>query len=509
MPPAEKKIAARAGVGGVAVLGAKIFFILSGFVQQALLPRFIGRGGYGALALVFAPSNIVNNVVIAGSTQGASRAVAGAPGREAAAQRAALRVHVPLAIAVGALFAAAAWPIAWFEHATYIAAPLFAMSIVLLLYGLYAPLVGVLNGRGLFVRQASLDVIFATIRTAGLVGVGWLFVKRGASGVLGSAIGFSLAALVILLIAIAMVRSQRTVDTSEGEVLGGKRYLAVLLPLGIAQLFTNALMQVDIILLGRFLHENGSHESADEWVGAYRACQLFAFLPYQLLLSLTQVLFPMLARAKAEEGAGEIREYVSRGARLGAIAAGLMVSVIAGMPETAIRFAYDAETAARGASALRILALGQGAFAMLGIGCTILSSLGRERTSAMITAGAAAIAAATCAIVVPTCAFGGAQLEATAWCMALVLACAVIACAVIVLRATGAFVPMATAARVVIALAATVAIGSRIPATTRLFAPGVGLALAGVYAVVLFASREVSGADLRWVLGVFKRRAHG
>ena len=38
--------------------------------------------------------------------------------------------------------------------------------------------------------------------------------------------------------------------------------------------------------------------AANEWVAVYRACQLFAFLPYQLLFSVTQVLFPMLARAK-------------------------------------------------------------------------------------------------------------------------------------------------------------------------------------------------------------------
>ena len=316
-----------------------------------------------------------------------------------------------------------------------------------------------------------------------------------------------MAALAILLIAIAMVRANKTTDTGAADVLRGKRYLAVLVPLGVAQLFTNALMQVDIMLLGRFLHESGGHDAADEWVGAYRACQLFAFLPYQLLLSLTQILFPMLARAKAEESAGEIRGYVARGARLGAIAAGMMVSVIAGMPETSIRFAYDVETAARGASALRVLALGQGAFAMLGIGCTILSSLGRERTSAAITASAAAVAAIACTFVVPACAFGGAQLVATAWCMAIVLACAAVVCAFIVARVTGAFVPAWTVARVAAALAVAVAVGSCIPASSRLLAPVIGASLAGVYALVLLVSREISSADLRWIVDAFKRRA--
>lgn len=506
----SERIASRAGVGGVAVLFAKVFFILSGLVQQALLPRFIGQAGYGALALVLAPANIVNNVVVAGSTQSASRAVAGAPGHEAEAQRAAMRVHVPLALIAGAGFAVAAVPISMFEHAPHIAAPLLAMSAVVLFYGLYAPLIGVLNGRGLFVRQATLDIVFATIRTVGLLGVGLLFVHLGLSGALGSTLGFAGAAAVIALFASVIVRKAPTNAVAGGkpQILGGSRYLLVVLPLALAQLFTNALMQLDIILLGRFLSEGAlvaglvgaaAEKATDEWVAAYRACQLFAFLPYQLLLSLTQVLFPMLARARVEESEAAVRDYVARGARLGAIAMGMMVAVIAGMPETALRFAYNADIAARGAPALRVLALGQGGFAMLGIGCTVLSSLGRERVSATLTALAAAMAALACAMVVPRHAFGQGQLEATAWCMAAVLGVALVVCAALVVRIAGAFVPMASAARVAVALAITVAVGTRIPAVSRALAPVLAIALAGLYLSVLAASREIQRADAAWV----------
>jgi len=48
------------------------------------------------------------------------------------------------------------------------------------------------------------------------------------------------------------------------------------------------------------------------WVAVYRACQLFAFLPYQLLFSVTQVLFPMLAKANREEGPERVAELVAR-----------------------------------------------------------------------------------------------------------------------------------------------------------------------------------------------------
>jgi len=395
--------------------------------------------------------------------------------------------------------------------------PELGIPLAILVSVLIGSLVGVLNGRGLFVRQASLDVLFATMRTLGLLGVGFLFVRRGLSGALGSAIGFASAAAVIALVAssFATVRATRVEPGGRGTVLGGTQYLLVLLPLAVAQFFTNALMQLDIMLLGRFLSE-GAHtiglageaaeKATDEWVAAYRACQLFAFLPYQLLLSLTQVLFPMLARAKVEESKAAVRDYVARGARLGAIAAGMMVAVIAGMPETAIRFAYNTDIAARGAPALRILSLGQGGFAMLGIGCTVLSSLGRERVSAMLTAGATALAVCACAVVVPGHLFGSAQLEATAWCMAAVLAIAVVVCSGLVMRIAGSFVPGLSAVRVAIALAITVMVGSRIPAMPRLLAPVVAVSLACVYGLVLTVSREIKRADLTWALGALRRR---
>lgn len=136
---------------------------------------------------------------------------------------------------------------------------------------------------------------------------------------------------------------------------------------------------------------------------------------------------------------------------------------------------------------------------MLGIGCTVLSSLGRERVSATLTALAAAMAALACAMVVPRHAFGQGQLEATAWCMAAVLGVALVVCAALVVRIAGAFVPMASAARVAVALAITVAVGTRIPAVSRALAPVLAIALAGLYLSVLAASREIQRADAAWV----------
>src|SRR5580658_3866882 len=190
-----------AGRGGVAVLGAKLFFLVVGFVQQPLLRFAVGLNDFGGLAQALVVANTVNNVVVSSGTQGVSRVVASAKGREDEAFRAALRVHVPLAIVVAGAMAAAAPLYATFERAQDVLVPLLVLAGVALLYGLYAPAIGYLNGRNRFGRQALLDVTFASLRTVGLVGLGFAFVRYGFSGVLGTTVGWVAAAALIVPLA--------------------------------------------------------------------------------------------------------------------------------------------------------------------------------------------------------------------------------------------------------------------------------------------------------------------
>lgn len=500
----------RAGRGGVAVLGAKAFFIVSGLVQQAGLGFALSQDGYGELARVLAVANVVNNVVVAGSTQGVSRAVAGARGNEAGALRGAVRIHAILAVALAGAFALAAPLVARFQHATEITVPLLVMSGVVLLYGLYAPLVGSLNGRGLFVKQASLDMLFAALRTVAMIGLALFAARSFGSGVLGATGGFVAAAFVILLVAV------RLAGLGGGKpTVGTKAYLAGLLPLVLAQLFVNLVMQADIVLLGRYLVEGAlasgltgkpASVAANDWVAVYRACQQFAFLPYQLLLSLTQVLFPMLAQARAAGDGARIKAYVTRGARLGAISTGALVAIIAGAPGSLIHFLFGTPMAEQGLQTLRVLAMAQGVFAMLAVASTVLASVGRERSAAGLTMLALGASVVLCVVLVPLAAFGEAKLVTSAAAVGAGLLLALGVGAWLVRRATGAFVPLATGVRVLAATGATIAVGSFVHMASRFATPFLCMALGGIYVTVLALTREVGSSDAAAIGALIRRR---
>ena len=110
---------------------------------------------------------------------------------------------------------------------------------------------------------------------------------------------------------------------------------------------------------------------------ARRAAQLFAFLPYQLLLSVTFILFPMVARAHAQKDAEAVRGYVRTGLRLGVVLAGLMVSCTSGLAPELLRFAYPKEAA--DSAGLEVLGFASQAAFLIGAGIESLLSEGMQR----------------------------------------------------------------------------------------------------------------------------------
>lgn len=508
--------AQRAGRGGLAVLVAKVYFIVTGLVQQAVLPRVIGLADYGLLSRVLAVANVFNNVVVSSSTQGVSRTVAAAgDAAEQEALRRTLRVHAGVAVVASVLFAGAAPLVASFQHAPDVLAPLLVMTGVLFVYGVYAPLVGYLNGRRAFVRQATLDMIAATLRTVLLLGFGWTFLRAlravgtalgTSASVLGATTGAVVAAVGVFLVAFRWTGAGR--PGADARVPGARVYLGGILPIMAGQLFTNMLMQADILLLGRYLSLAApTPEVANEWVGVYRACQLFAFLPYQLLFSVTQILFPMLAQARAEDdGGARVRELVARGCRIGAIVCGMLVCVVLALPGSLVKFAYTAEIASRAAPSLRWLAVGQAAFAMLSLATTILVSLGKERDAMLITAVALAAVVVANVVGLPRVEFGGAQLVATAQATTVALAVAMVVAVVRVRALTRAFVPARTAARVALCVAAAFLVGGLTPVLPKLVTPAAAAAVVVAYLVSLVATRELGREDLALVTAVVRRR---
>jgi stage V sporulation protein B len=162
--------------------------------------------------------------------------------------------------------------------------------------------------------------------------------------------------------------------------------------------------------------------------------------------------------------------------------------------------------AARGADTLRILALGQGAFTMFGIATTVLASLGRERVAAVLSFVTLVAVAGGCWFFASHAPFGAQQLYSNAIAVSIALGFGLVAAGITVSKISGGFVPLLSAARVVVIVAAIVALGSRIHTLGRLLAPVASLGILAVYAIALVLLREVGAEDLRAARAVVGKR---
>jgi stage V sporulation protein B len=515
--PAERQDQARsAGRGGIAIAAAKIYFILVGLVQQIALKHILGLQSYGALGRVQSIASVVYNPIVSTAVQGVSRTVSGAHDEERdAATRRALTIHGLGIVPVAVVFFLAAPAIAAAVNAPHLTASLRIVTGVLFLYGLYTPLVGVLNGKRRFGAQAALDALFATLRTAGLLGGAWYFAKQGAflgrasseAGVEGALAGFVTAALVILLVSLPVAGIGRP---GQGGI-SVRAHLSFIAPLLIGQLALNMLFQSDLTLLGRFAADSAAAagmgvEQADTLAGAYRNAQLFCFLPYQLLLSVTFVLFPLLASAHRDGDREAIARYVRTGVRLALVLAGLMVSVTAGLSGPLLNLVFGADSAALGAEAMLVLALGLGAFAIFGILTTVLTSIQHERISAALTLAALALVVVLCFGLVRGQPFGKGMLLRTAWATGAGLVTATLLAAGAVRKHAGAVVAPRSLVRVLVALAIAATVARLLPSPGKLMTLVYAAAVGLIYLVLLVASREVGRADVAMVKNVLGRR---
>ncbi|MEZ4327824.1 MAG: oligosaccharide flippase family protein [Polyangiales bacterium] len=372
----------KAGRGLLVITGAKVYFILTSFGIQLALPHFFTPQVFGQFGTIMAAISMLNNVLIAATIQTVSKLVS----EDEARGPAVLRQGIQVQLVIGGFLSAALFTLApyfaQFHGDPDLAAMMRVAATVVLAYALYAALIGNLNGQQQFATQAKFDIGFSTLRTAGIAGGAML-----GYGALGAFTGFAGAAGAICLAALLVVGIGKP---GEGTPL--RTWLAFLAPVWLYQGFLNGILQIDIQVLSRTLSELGreagmaqaaASENAQTLVGYYRAAQTFAFVPYQIILSMTFIVFPMVSRATASGDEEAARRTIKGALRFSMLALLSIACPIAGASDGVMRIAYP-EPYLAGAPALGALVFGIAAFALFVITATVLTSAGQPRIAALI-----------------------------------------------------------------------------------------------------------------------------
>jgi stage V sporulation protein B len=246
--------------------------------------------------------------------------------------------------------------------------------------------------------------------------------------------------------------------------------------------------------------------TADTLVASYRATQLFSFLPYQLLLSITFILFPLLAKAHREGKHQDVSLFVSSGIRIALIVAGAIVSVTAGIPGALLRMVFAPNIAEPAVRSMGLLTMGFGSFAIFGILTTALTSLQRERTSAAVTALAVFLVVAIAFALVQGQPFGVSLLWRMAIATSTGLILATLTAGYFVFRLTGSLVSASCLVRVSAALFTAVGLGRAIAPIGLISTVAVAVFLVALYLGVLVLLRELNRSDIDRLTAVVRRQ---
>jgi len=390
--------------GALLLTGAKLWFLVSGYALVFALARLLRREGvgeFGDYRVVAAVVNPLNAVLITGTLQAVSRFVAADPARTAAVRAAAWRVQAGLALLLGGGLFLGAPALARFLHDDALA-PRFRLVVpVVVAYAFYAVEVGTLNGRRRFAPQAALDVTFSTLKLAAMIALAAL-----GFGVEGALIGFSIAAVAILPVSMALARPR------EGERVGPPcasadlfRFQAALLAFTLG---VSLFLHSDLFLVKRLA--SGDRDAAAAW---YSAAQDLARAPYQALVGGLLALFPVTARAAAAGDRAEARRSFEAAARYGFLFVLGTETLLAADPRGAVRVLFP-ERFLPAASALPILSGAMAVFALFMIAATAVTGLGRGRLAAAMAGTTLVVSVACGALLVPRLGRSGAALGALA-----------------------------------------------------------------------------------------------
>jgi stage V sporulation protein B len=361
-----------------------------------------------------------------------------------------------------------------------------------------------LNGRQNFRTQAGFDIGYTTLRTGSMLTAAAL-----GYGAVGAFAGFATAScLIALASAVVLGLGQR------GGPVPYRAWLSFMAPLWLYQSCVQVIMQADLALLKRsvavILQAEGATvvaaaETASRYVAFYRAAQTFAFVPYQLLLPVPLVMFPMISQAISQGDEEGATRYVRTAMRFSLISLLLVAAPVAGAAQGVMGLVFPAAYT-DGAPALAVLVFAMVGFALFVGAATIMTGAGRPGLAAGI--GSVAV---TCLVsanlgFVHYVGVGDKTLLAAALGTSLGIAVALSAMVYAVYARFKTFIAPLSVLRTLLAALAAYTVAHALGQTGKLQTLVAGVLGALSYVAVLLVSRELTRADLTAVLNIARRK---
>jgi stage V sporulation protein B len=399
-PRPASDVATVAGRGAIYITLAKLWFMASGYGIAITLTYLLTTEEYGLYRVVINAVSIVNAVIVTGTYQAVSKYVSQEPEKADSVKSKALRLQLIVGGLIAAGFFALAPVVAYFLHDSRLTNYLRLASVITLAYAFYSVYTGYFNGQRKFLIQAGVDATYSTLKLGFIILLVWL-----GFGVMGGVGGFALAAVCVLAVAAVIGRGK----AKQGDVSGGQlfKFQSYLL------LFTfvlTLLQKVDLMLIKALSSQDAT--VASDNAAYYGAAIDLANISYQIIISVTFVIFPLVSQSTFNNDRKRTQSYVSNTMRYSLMIMALTATLFSANASEALRVVYKPVYQA-GSHALAIVAFGMLFFGFFYVLTTIISASGRPVVSLALAAVTLVVNAALNALLILKYGLVGAAIGTT------------------------------------------------------------------------------------------------
>ncbi len=480
-------VAKVAGRGTIYITIAKLWFMASGAIIYFILPRLMTKEQVGAYQVVTGIVSIINAVIVTGTYQTVSKYISQEEHKADSVKAKALRLQVAVGGALTLAFFLLAPVIANNLNDASLTGYLRLASLIPLSYSFYSVFTGYFNGQKKFMAQAALDMSYSTLKFVLIVALAWL-----GYGVAGGIAGFALAAGIVLLLSAIIARG----GARRGEVRASDlfRFQAYLL------LFTfvlNLLQKVDLILVKAL--SSADSIAASENAAYYGAAINVANITYQVIISVTFVIFPLVSQSTFADDRRQTKAYISNTLRYSLMIMALLATLFSANAREVLQVVYPLDYQPASA-ALVFIAYGMLLFGMFQVITTIISASGRPAVSLGIAALTLATSAALNYALIPSCGLAGAGLATT-----IAMFVGVIAGGGYLLARFGALMPLWSFARIAFCAGLVYAASLALALQSKMIILVQLAALSLVYFAALVFTKEIGRGDLEAIKKVFRK----
>lgn len=383
-----------AGRGFLIITAAKVWFLVTAAAVQLGLPIVFGSAEqFGVFKIVTEAIGLANMVVLIASLQAVSKLVSEQPERANAMMWLAIKLQMVVGVPVAAGYALFAPQIAASFNDPTLAGLLRFASLIILFYAFYAISIGYLNGVKEFVKQALIDMSFATFKMVGILGL----VALG-FGVYGAVGGFVGAAAIVCIGAavwtsILMRRNAHTQVAGPAPAGTLKRLAGYLALIMLYNFALNGLMRADLFMLKSVAADMPAHfigaedlfkTMSDKFAGFYGAVLNLARIPYQGVIAVTFVIFPLISASTFADDLNTTRGYIRSTFRYCILLIASVALLLALNSDALIGGLYSADYQAA-STALAVLSVSIIFFALFYVAMTMIIGAGFPVVAVVIT----------------------------------------------------------------------------------------------------------------------------